>query len=113
LSAIVGELARVRGAFEQPTLTLLHQKSAAVIIAIFRTSFGRDLRKAEPTRGVLDAVAHRDVRAPGERPSIPFSAGGHLGSVARWSRAHNAGHVAAVHCGVAQADRSAQLLNAR
>ena len=68
---MVDELARVRGAFEQPTLTLLHQKSAAVIIAIFRTSFGRDVRKAEPTRGVLDAVAHRDVRAPGERPSIP------------------------------------------
>ncbi|WP_151083319.1 DUF3375 domain-containing protein [Nocardioides cynanchi] len=44
MSDIPGELERVRGAFEQPTLTLLHQRQAPVIIAIFRSSFGRDTR---------------------------------------------------------------------
>lgn len=43
MSDIAGELARVRGAFEQPTLTLLHQRLAPVIIAIFRSAFGRDV----------------------------------------------------------------------
>ena len=44
MSDIVGELARVKGAFEQPTLTLLHQRQAPVVIAIFRSAFGRDTR---------------------------------------------------------------------
>ncbi|MGZ4639113.1 MAG: DUF3375 domain-containing protein [Actinomycetes bacterium] len=55
MSDIPGELARVRGAFEQPTLTLLHQRLAPVIIAIFRTSFGRDLR-AIPAARLHDQV---------------------------------------------------------
>lgn len=42
MSDIAGELARVAGAYEQPTLTLLHQKQAPVILAIFRSSFSRD-----------------------------------------------------------------------
>jgi hypothetical protein len=55
MSDIVGELARVRGAYEQPTLTLLHQRAAPVIIAIFRTSFGRDTRSI-PTARLHDQV---------------------------------------------------------
>ncbi|CRK61948.1 FIG149030: hypothetical protein [Alloactinosynnema sp. L-07] len=43
MSNISGELARVRGAYEQPTLTLLHQRLAPVILAVFRSSFGRDV----------------------------------------------------------------------
>ncbi|MEC3979828.1 DUF3375 domain-containing protein [Amycolatopsis sp. H20-H5] len=43
MSNVAGELARVRGAYEQPTLTLLHQRLAPVILAVFRSSFGRDV----------------------------------------------------------------------
>ncbi|GAA2165116.1 DUF3375 domain-containing protein [Pedococcus bigeumensis] len=50
LSDIVGELARVKGAFEQPTLTLLHQRQAPVIIAIFRSAFGPDARTIPAAR---------------------------------------------------------------
>lgn len=50
MSDIAGELARVRGAYEQPTLTLLHQRLAPVIIAIFRSSFGRDVRSIPAPR---------------------------------------------------------------
>lgn len=50
MSDIPGELARVQGAFNQPTLTLLHQKLAPAIIAIFRSSFGRDVRTIEAPR---------------------------------------------------------------
>jgi hypothetical protein len=50
MSDIPGELARVQGAYKQPTLTLLHQKLAPVIIAIFRSSFGRDVRTIEAAR---------------------------------------------------------------
>ncbi|MDT0201674.1 DUF3375 domain-containing protein [Nocardioides sp. AE5] len=42
MSEIAGELARVRGAFSQPTLTLLHQRQAPVVITIFRAVFGRN-----------------------------------------------------------------------
>jgi hypothetical protein len=50
MSEISGELARVRGAFEQPTLTLLHQRPAPIIIAIFRATFGRDVRNIPAAR---------------------------------------------------------------
>lgn len=43
MSSIVGERARVRTAFEQPTLSLLHQGHAATVIAGFRTIFSRDV----------------------------------------------------------------------
>jgi hypothetical protein len=42
MSDIAGELARVRGAFDTPTLTLLHQRQAPIVISIFRSSFQRD-----------------------------------------------------------------------
>ncbi len=55
MSDTAGELARVQGAYEQPTLTMLHQRRAPVIIAIFRTSFGRDVR-AIPAPRLHDQV---------------------------------------------------------
>lgn len=42
MSQIAGELAKVNGAFDQPTLTLLHQRQAPVVITLFRAAFGRD-----------------------------------------------------------------------
>lgn len=45
MSEILGELARVRDAFDKPTLRLVEQKWAPVILAVFRSSFGNQ-RKA-------------------------------------------------------------------
>lgn len=42
MSQIAGELAKVSGAFDQPTLTLLHQRQAPLVITLFRAAFGRD-----------------------------------------------------------------------
>ncbi|MBE7325231.1 DUF3375 domain-containing protein [Nocardioides sp. Y6] len=42
MSQIAGEWAKVNGAFDQPTLTLLHQRQAPVVITLFRAAFGRD-----------------------------------------------------------------------
>ncbi|MDF9716710.1 DUF3375 domain-containing protein [Nocardioides sp. ChNu-153] len=42
MSDIVDELARTGEAFEQPTLRLLHQRHAPLVLAVFRSSFGRD-----------------------------------------------------------------------
>lgn len=50
MSDILGELSRVQGAYEQPTLTLLHQRLAPVILAIFRSSFSRDTRTIPAAR---------------------------------------------------------------
>ena len=50
MSDIVGEHARITGAYDQPTLTLLNQKHAPVIVAIFRTAFTRDTRTLPTAR---------------------------------------------------------------
>src|SRR5690349_14904912 len=47
---IVGELERVRRAYETPTLSLLHKKRAEVVIAIFRSSFSREARAVPAAR---------------------------------------------------------------
>jgi len=39
LSDIAAELARVRSAYEQPTLTLLGKDTAPVVLAVFRSLF--------------------------------------------------------------------------
>ncbi|WP_460852897.1 DUF3375 domain-containing protein [Nocardioides montaniterrae] len=41
MSDIVGELARVREAFAQPTLQLLHQRQAPAVVTVFQAAFGR------------------------------------------------------------------------
>ncbi|MCC2321263.1 DUF3375 domain-containing protein [Cellulomonas xiejunii] len=48
MSDIVGEFARVSTAFEQPTLGLLHRRDAAVILALFRSTFSNE-RLSVPT----------------------------------------------------------------
>ena len=55
MSDIVGELQRVAGAFETPTLALLHQRQTPVVIAIFRSSFARD------TRSISSALFHEQI----------------------------------------------------
>jgi len=50
MTDIAGELARVEGAFAQPTLTLLHGRQAPVVIAVFRAAFSRDARTVPAAR---------------------------------------------------------------
>ena len=50
MTDIVGELARVTGAFDQPTLTLLHKGHARIVIAVFRSAFSRDNRTVAAAR---------------------------------------------------------------
>lgn len=67
MSEIAGELARVKDAFAQPTLTLLHQRQAPVVITIFRAAFGRN-NKPIPT-GRLHAQVEEhlaEIRLAGE-----------------------------------------------
>jgi hypothetical protein len=55
VSDIAGEYARVLGAYSTPTLTLLHQRLAPAVVAIFRSSFSRD------TRAISAALFHEQV----------------------------------------------------
>ena len=50
MSDVVGELARVREAFERPTLRLLEGKYAPLVLATFRLSFSRDQRSVPAER---------------------------------------------------------------
>ena len=60
MSDIVGEHARITGAYDQPTLTLLNQKYARVTLAIFRTVFTRDTRTIPTARLHTRVEAHLD-----------------------------------------------------
>ncbi|MGZ4483767.1 MAG: DUF3375 domain-containing protein [Nocardioidaceae bacterium] len=84
MSEVAGELARVRSAFEQPTLTLLHQRQAPVVIAVFRSAFGRDNRPIPTARlhaQVEDHIA--ELRLAGEA-EVPSGSGRDL--CQRWMR---------------------------
>lgn len=84
VSDIVGELARVRGAFEQPTLTLLHRKIAPVIIAVFRSSFGRGVPTIPAARLHDQVDTYLDeLRGSGER-DLPGDSGRDL--CLKWMR---------------------------
>jgi len=50
VSDIAGELARVRGAFDRPTLRLLDRKWAPFVLAVFKSSFSRDRRSVQADR---------------------------------------------------------------
>lgn len=50
VSDIAGELARVRDAFDRPTLRLLDRKWAPFVLAVFKTSFSRDRRSVQADR---------------------------------------------------------------
>ena len=47
MSEIAGELARVREAFDKPTLRLLDRKWAPFVLAVFKSSFSRDRRSIQ------------------------------------------------------------------
>lgn len=84
MSGISGELARVKGAFAQPTLTLLHQRQAPVVISIFRTAFGRDNRPIPTARLHTQVEEHlAQMRLAGEQ-DVPAGSGREI--CQRWMR---------------------------
>lgn len=84
MSEIAAELARVERAFSQPTLTLLHQRHAPVVITIFRAAFGRDNRPIPTARLHTQVEEHLAVmRASGETEA-PTGSGRDL--CQRWMR---------------------------
>ncbi|RZU66042.1 uncharacterized protein DUF3375 [Microterricola gilva] len=66
MSDIAGELARVREAFDKPTLRLLDRKWAPFVLAVFKCSFSRDRRsiQAERLHAQVDAYL-ADLRTIG------------------------------------------------
>jgi hypothetical protein len=84
LSQIAGELARVKGAFGQPTLTLLHQRQAPVVITIFRAAFGRDNKPIATARLHTQVEEHvAEIRLAGES-DVPAGSGRDI--CQRWMR---------------------------
>jgi hypothetical protein len=84
MSEVAGELARVRTAFEQPTLTLLHQRQAPVVIAVFRSAFGRDNRPIPTARLHAQVEDHlAELRLAGET-ELPAGSGREI--CQRWMR---------------------------
>lgn len=84
MSEIAGELARVKGAFAQPTLTLLHQRQAPVVITIFRAAFGRNNKPIPTARLHAQVEEHlAAIRQAGE-PEVPTGHGRDL--CHRWMR---------------------------
>jgi len=84
VSEIAGELARVKGAFSQPTLTLLHQRQAPVVITIFRAAFGRNNRPIPTARLHAQVEEHvAEIRLAGEQ-DVPSGTGRDI--CQRWMR---------------------------
>ena len=84
MSEVAGELARVRNAFRQPTLTLLHQRQAPVVIAVFRSAFGRDNRPIPTARLHAQVEDHlAQLRLAGET-ELPVGSGRDI--CQRWMR---------------------------
>ena len=84
MSDIAGELARVKGAFAQPTLTLLHQRQAPVVITVFRAAFGRNNRPIPTARLHTQVEEHlAEIRLSGES-EVPNGTGKEL--CHRWMR---------------------------
>ena len=84
MSEVAGELARVRNAFQQPTLTLLHQRQAPVVIAVFRSAFGRDNRPIPTARLHTQVEEHlAEIRRTGEQ-DVPAGSGREI--CQRWMR---------------------------
>jgi hypothetical protein len=84
MSEITGELARVLGAFQQPTLALLHQRPASIIIAIFRATFGRDVRHIPAARLHDQVESYVDELRLNGVPDLPAGSGRDL--CLRWMR---------------------------
>jgi hypothetical protein len=76
MSDIAGELARVREAFDKPTLRLLDRKYSPLVLAVFRISFSRDQRSvtAERLHAQVDSYLE-ELAAAGEDKLPPNGSG--------------------------------------
>lgn len=83
MNQIAHELARVKGAFAQPTLTLLHQRQAPVIITIFRAAFDRS-NKPVPTGRLHTQVEDHLAQMHAAGEEVPAGTGREL--CHRWMR---------------------------
>ena len=84
MSEIAAELSRVAGAFAQPTLTLLHQRQAPVVITIFRAAFGRSNRPIPTARLHTQVEEHLvEIRRAGV-DDVPVGSGRDI--CQRWMR---------------------------
>lgn len=83
MSDIAGELARVREAFDKPTLRLLDRKYSPLVLAVFRLSFSRDQRSvtAERLHAQVDTYLE-ELGSVGE-DKLPLNASGRALCV-RW-----------------------------
>lgn len=83
MSDVVGELARVREAFDKPTLRLLDRKYSPLVLAVFRLSFSRDQRSftAERLHTQVDTYLE-ELAATGEDRLPPNATG--RGLCVRW-----------------------------
>lgn len=84
MSEIAGELARVRSAFAQPTLTLLHQKQAPVVITIFRAAFGRNNKPIATARLHTQVEEHLAQIRLADESEVPNGSGREI--CHRWMR---------------------------
>ena len=84
MGEIAGELARVKGAFAQPTLTLLHQRQAPVVITIFRAAFGRNNVPIPTARLHTQVEEHLAVIRQAGEQDLPAGSGREI--CQRWMR---------------------------
>ncbi|TIC81522.1 DUF3375 domain-containing protein [Nocardioides sp. GY 10113] len=84
MSEIAAELARVEDAFAQPTLTLLHQRQAPVVITLFRAAFGRNNTPIPTARLHTQVEEHLAAMRRTGRDEVPSGTGRDL--CQRWMR---------------------------
>lgn len=85
VSEIIGELARVSDAFEQPTLSLLSQRQAPVVVAILNTCFSREVRMVPTARLHIFVEGLLAEMATSGLADVPSGSGREV--CLRWTRA--------------------------
>jgi hypothetical protein len=76
MSDVVGELARVREAFDKPTLRLLDGKYAPLVLAAFQLSFSRDQRSVPAERLHAQVDTYLEELAAAGEDKLPANATG-------------------------------------
>ncbi|MFI1994905.1 DUF3375 domain-containing protein [Actinoplanes sp. NPDC020271] len=84
MTDIIGEFARVSGAFDQPTLTLLHKNHARVVITVFRSVFTRDGRTVPSAQLHSQVETYLDQLRAAGAADVPAASGRDL--CLRWMR---------------------------
>jgi hypothetical protein len=85
MSEIIGEFAQVFDAFEQPTLSLLHQRQSAVVVSVLNSCFSREMRAVPTARlhvQVESLVA--ELASSGRQIEVPAGSGREI--CLRWTK---------------------------